>query len=185
MFKEFKPAYPRFNEIVDLVNNLVQEQNLIDDPTTHTENQLAVQNSIPDNTDWLAGTGRSFNKTREWEHQFRYLQPCLKNTVIEDYLNWLEVPVYRTRIMLSRPKTCYSIHNDYSPRLHLPLVTNKQCNFVFADSQFAKMNCVIQPAQFIHIPADGRTYWLDTRKNHTFMNGSAENRLHLVMIVKN
>jgi hypothetical protein len=35
------------------------------------------------------------------------------------------------------------------------------------------------------MPADGTTYWVDTRKHHTFLNGSGDRRLHLVMIVEN
>lgn len=173
MFKQFKDVYPRFNEVVELVQRLVQEQNLVDDVFGQPDGQMAIQTNDDSTTDWSAGIGKSTAKTPEWEHQFSKIQPALKGTVIEDYLTWLGVPVYRTRIMASRAKSCYSIHKDYSPRLHLPLITNKQCNFVFAD-----------PAKLIHMPATGETYWVDTRKSHTFMNGSLESRLHLVMIVK-
>jgi len=34
------------------------------------------------------------------------------------------------------------------------------------------------------LSADGTTTWVDTTKQHTFMNGSTERRFHLVMIVK-
>ncbi len=173
MFKVYRECFPKFNEIVDLVKNIVDERKIIDDYFGQPDGQIAIQTNLPDTTDWTVGIGKSIAKTRYWEHQFNFLQPVLKGTVIEEYLDWLEIPVYRTRIMVSRPKTCYSIHRDYSPRLHLPLITNKQCNFVFTD-----------PAQLIHMPADGRTYWVDTRHDHTFMNGSLDVRLHLVMIVK-
>jgi len=53
------------------------------------------------------------------------------------------------------------------------LITNTQCNFLFTD-----------PLKLIHMPADGTTYWVDTRNQHTFLNGSVQKRLHLVMIVK-
>ena len=174
MFKQFKDIYPRFNEVVELVQQLARDQSLVEDIFKHPDGQLAIQTDDPTHDNWQAGIGKSVAKTPEWEHQFCHIQPALKGTVIEDYLAWLEVPVYRTRIMASRPKSCYSIHRDYSPRLHLPLITNKQCNFVFTN-----------PAQLIHMPADGRTYWVDTKKEHTFMNGSLESRLHLVMIVEN
>ncbi len=173
MHKEFRPIYPRFEEVVALVKKIADEQNLEADILNKPDGQIAIQTNDPSYTNWTAGVGKSSKKTPEWEHEFCHIQPELRGTVIEDYLNWLEVPVYRTRIMLSRSKTCYSIHRDYSPRLHLPLITNEQCNFVFAN-----------PAQLIHMPADGKTYWVDTRKDHTFMNGSQESRLHLVMIVK-
>lgn len=173
MFKQFKGYYPKFNQLTQWASSLVEEKNMAADLINYPDGQLAVQTDNPTVTDWCRGIGKSTAKTPEWEHQFNSLQPCLKGSVIEEYLDWLSVPVYRTRIMLTRPKTCYSIHRDYSPRLHLPLITNKQCFFVFKD-----------PAEFIHMPADGQTYWVDTRHDHTFMNGSVENRLHLVMIVK-
>lgn len=173
LFKQFKGIYPRFNELVAAVEKLANEQNLIEDLQRMPDGQIAIQTDKPGTTNWTSGIGHGFNRTPEWEQEFCYLQESLKGSVIEDYISWLGVPVYRTRIMASRPKTCYSIHRDYSPRLHLPLITNKQCNFVFTD-----------PAKLIHMPANGETYWVDTRQHHTFMNGSVNSRLHLVMIVK-
>ena len=173
MFKQFKGYYPKFNQLVEWASALVEEKNIYGDILNYPDGQLAVQTDDDSVTDWSRGIGKSTGKTAQWEHGFSKLQPALKNSVVAEYLDWLEIPVYRTRIMVSRPKSCYSIHRDYSPRLHLPLITNKQCYFVFKD-----------PAQFIHMPADGQTYWVDTKLDHTFMNGSIENRLHLVMIVK-
>jgi hypothetical protein len=173
MFKEFKDVYPEFNELVSLVKKIVKEHDLEMDIAGKPDGQIAVQTNKADCNNWFAGVGKSDKKTPEWEHEFCHLQPLLQGTVIEDYLRWLEVPVYRARIMMSRSKSCYSIHKDYSPRLHLPLVTNTQCKFVFTN-----------PAQLIHMPANGKTYWVDTRNEHTFMNGSHEARLHLVMIVE-
>jgi hypothetical protein len=173
MFRVYKEQFPKFSEMVQEIMTIVNEQKLITDIENHSDGQLAIQTADPNTVDWRSGIGKSSARTPEWEHQFRHLQPCLAGSIIEEYLQWLEVPVYRTRIMLTRPKTAYSIHKDYSPRLHLPLITNKQCYFVFKN-----------PAEFIHMPADGQTYWVDTRNEHTFMNGSLENRLHLVMIVK-
>ena len=173
MFKIYKGYFPKFPLLVNELMAIVEEQKLITDIENHSDGQLAIQTHDPAVVDWRSGIGKSSAKTPEWEHQFNCLQPCLRGSIIEEYLQWLGVPVYRTRIMLARPKSAYSIHRDYSPRLHLPLITNKQCYFVFKD-----------PAEFVHMPADGQTYWVDTRQEHTFMNGSLENRLHLVMIVK-
>ncbi len=173
MFKEFKDVYPRFDELVALVKKIVRDQHLEMDVVNKPDGQIAIQTNQAECNNWFAGVGKSDKKTPHWEHEFCHIQLDLKGTVIDDYLRWLEVPVYRTRIMMARPKSCYSIHRDYSPRLHLPLVTNSQCNFVFTN-----------PAQLIHMPADGKTYWVDTRHEHTFMNGSLEARLHLVMIVE-
>ncbi len=173
MFKQFKGYYPKYGQLVQWASTLVEEKNMAADVVNYPDGQLAIQTDNDTLNDWHRGIGKSIAKTPEWEHQFCKLQPALKDSIVAEYLDWLGVPVYRTRIMVSRPKSCYSIHRDYSPRLHLPLITNKQCYFIFKN-----------PAEFIHMPADGQTYWVDTRADHTFMNGSIENRLHLVMIVK-
>jgi len=174
MFKEFKGEYPKFKEVVAQAVELVTKLNLSHDIVNQPDGQIAIQHYRLNINDYRAGIGKSSAKTPKWEQAFCNLQPDYKNTAIAEYLDWLEVPVYRTRIMLSRPKSCYSIHKDHSPRLHLPLVTNDQCYFLFT-----------KPEKMIHIPANGHTYWVDTRNYHTFLNGSLLDRLHLVMIVEN
>ena len=173
MYKQFKLEYPKFNEVVAQAVEIVANLNLGHDIINQPDGQVAIQHNELNVNDYRAGIGKSFAKTPEWEQRFCNLQPAYKDTAIAEYLDWLEVPVYRTRIMLSRPKSCYSIHSDYSPRLHLPLVTNNQCYFLFT-----------KPEKMFHMPADGKTYWVDTRNSHTFLNGSLLDRLHLVMIVK-
>lgn len=172
MYDLYKEKYPFFDQVVAQAKDLVYSNCVIDN-NVNPDGQLAIQTNLKDENNWLAGIGRSKSRDPEWERSFCHINPLLKNTPIDDYLHWLNIPVYRTRIMVSRPKTCYSIHNDNSPRLHLPLITNTQCNFVFT-----------KPAKLIHMPANGETYWVDTRNEHTFMNGSLDVRLHLVMIVK-
>lgn len=173
MFNIYKPSYPRYTELVQQLKAIADGMAIYQDLENYPDGQIAIQTNEPGITDWQAGVGKSTAKTPEWEHSFKHLQPELAGTVVADYLEWLAVPVYRTRIMLSRPKSCYSTHRDYSPRLHLPLVTNSQCNFLFT-----------RPARLIHMPAAGDTYWVDTRNEHTFLNGSVYDRLHLVMIVE-
>lgn len=170
MYNQFKSAYPKFDEVVKQCKTLAD---LHGNWEFNSDSQIAVQTDDDSNDNWLAGTGVGTGKTTTWEQSFNKIQPSLKGTPIDEYLQWLGEPVYRTRIMMAREKGCYSIHRDYTPRLHLPLVTNTQCNFLFTD-----------PLQMFHMPADGTTTWVDTTKPHTFMNGSTEKRLHLVMIVK-
>ena len=74
--------------------------------------------------------------------------------------------------MLSKQKSCYSIHRDFTPRLHLPIVTNQDCYFLSES-----------PLKMFHLPADGTTTFIDTRSNHTFLNTSEHSRLHIVMNV--
>ena len=170
MYKQFKSVYPNFSEVVEQCKSLAEQHGNWE---FNWDSQIAIQTDDDSTENWLAGTGKIVAKTSEWEHSFCKLQPSLKGTPVDKYLQWLDVPVYRTRIMMAKEKGCYSVHRDYSPRLHLPLVTNIQCNFLLTD-----------PLQMFHLPADGTTTWVDTRRLHTFMNGSTEKRLHLVMIVK-
>jgi hypothetical protein len=171
LIKIFKEPYPYFNEVVEQVKELVMETG---NWNANDDGQIAIQTKDPELKNWFDGCGASPKKTPEWEREFNLLQYAIRGTAIADYIDWLETPVYRTRIMLAREKSSYSIHRDYSPRLHLPLITNTQCNFLFTE-----------PPELIHMPADGTTYWVDTRKHHTFLNGSGDRRLHLVMIVEN
>ena len=69
------------------------------------------------------------------------------------------------------PYACYSIHKDDTPRIHVPIITNPECYFVFKQGLLS------------HLPA-GSVYWVDTTKFHTFMNCSDTPRLHIVGIVK-
>ena len=170
LYKQFKPAYPYYNEVVEQCKKLTK---LHGNWEYMSDGQIAIQTDDPSVDNWLAGTGHAIAKTIEWEHSFCHLQPSLIGTALDDYIKWLAVPVYRARIMLAREKGCYSIHRDFSPRLHLPLITNTQCNFL-----------ITEPLTMFHLPADATTTWVDTTKHHTFMNGSTEKRLHLVMIVE-
>jgi hypothetical protein len=167
-FKIFKPRYPEFISVLKQCLALVKDH----DPHNNPHGQLAIQTQNPDSNDWQDGIG-SGKSTPEYEQTYKFLQHGLVGTPLDRYLSWLGVDVFRTRLMLSKPKSCYSIHRDFTPRLHLPLITNEQCKFLFTE-----------PEQLIHMPADGRTYWVDTRVNHTFLNGSTDDRYHLVMVVK-
>ena len=93
------------------------------------------------------------------------INPLFENTPFEDIIN--EYDFKRTRLMWISPFSCYAIHTDYSPRFHIPLITNKECYFVFKDEGA------------IHLPV-GNLFWVDTTKPHTFMNCSNKPRLHLV-----
>ncbi len=73
----------------------------------------------------------------------------------------------RTRVMRMSKKSCYSYHYDKTKRIHIPLVTNKNCFMVIEDEVF-------------RYPADGNYYIVDTTKMHTFVNASFEERIHIV-----
>jgi hypothetical protein len=67
------------------------------------------------------------------------------------------------------PDTCYSWHTDFSEVcLHIPLITNEGCRFVYEDKAF-------------HMPADGSVYIVNNEKSHSFMNGGTEPRVHITL----
>lgn len=75
--------------------------------------------------------------------------------------------MFYSRLMLVKPKTCYSYHKDRCKRIHIPLVTNEDAWFVL-------------DKQIFHLPADGSVYLVDTTNMHTVVNTSSENRTHFV-----
>tara|TARA_X000001316_G_C922229_1_gene37177 strand:+ start:2086 stop:2574 length:489 start_codon:yes stop_codon:yes gene_type:complete len=78
-----------------------------------------------------------------------------------------DLGMYRTRAMNLRSKSCYSYHKDPTKRIHIPLVTNDNC-FIIVDDILHRY------------PADGNHYVVDTTKQHTAVNASWEERIHLV-----
>ena len=99
------------------------------------------------------------------DHDYTLLNPTFSGTVFETIIN--KYNFTRTRLMWVNHMSCYSMHRDPSPRVHIPLITNEQCYFIFKSG-------VIQ-----HLPV-GHVYYTDTRYHHTFANCSEERRLHLV-----
>lgn len=76
----------------------------------------------------------------------------------------------RMRIMVMDGPATYTIHRDVTTRYHLVLQTNPQCFFVFPDDN-----------EQVRVPCDGHIYEVDTKRYHTFLNGSRATRIHLVM----
>jgi hypothetical protein len=90
-----------------------------------------------------------------------YFNNSIFETVISKY------KITRTRLMWLKPFSCYSMHRDDSVRLHIPLITNDKCFFVFKEDGLHNMEI-------------GKVYWVDTLKEHSAMNCSSEWRLHLL-----
>lgn len=133
------------------------------------ERQLSLQTN--GSADWNASTG---SRPGEEEDQWNVIHPELKGSWWESFFDGLPMKVFRSRIMVMAPRTCYSLHSDDNPRFHIAIKTHNQAKFIFT-----------RPPQILHIPADGRIYWVDTREEHTAINGSLEDRIHLVMCLVN
>lgn len=81
--------------------------------------------------------------------------------------------ICRGRFMVMNEKNrAYSYHYDLTPRLHIPLKTNKECLFLVDDKIYRMENL-------------GKVYFLDTTKKHTALNLSWEERIHVVFCLKN
>jgi len=132
------------------------------------EDQIMLQ-TVEENTDLdpFYGTGFSFN-TDHPEVSFNVPLFNLRytNSIIE------KLGMCRTRVMRMPPKYCYSYHWDQTQRMHIPLITNENCFFVIED-------------EVVRLPADGNHYLIDTRKKHTFVNASFEERVHIVGVIPN
>jgi hypothetical protein len=102
-------------------------------------------------------------------------------TVISDYVKgryWEDViksvqnvssfPLGRIRLMLLKPKTCYSWHRDSDEiRYHIPIATNANC-FIGTEQGLYRME------------EEGRLYTLISTRYHTALNASFKPRVHLV-----
>ena len=131
--------------------------------------QIMCQGSDPENHDWNTGSGRiSALKVKE-ESDYCYLNPRLKGTELEKLIN--EYQGFRTRIITLTGRKCYSVHADPGFRIHVPIVTNDQAWMVWPHNNYSSKLEI------------GHSYLTDTTKNHTFLNGSLEDRIHIVMCV--
>ena len=113
---------------------------------------------------WTSAVGKNQGK----ELSYDILNPFFEGTIFETLIEKYQLK--RTRLMWVAPRSSYSMHKDSTPRLHIPLVTNPDCYFVF---KYGKV---------LHLSA-GNAYWVNTKLNHTFINCSEEFRLHLVGVV--
>jgi len=84
------------------------------------------------------------------------------------YINSIldEFDMYRTRVLRLNKKSCYSLHSDPTPRIHIPIHTNEHSFFVIDNKVY-----YLDP---------GFVWWTDTTKPHTFVNAGYSERIHLV-----
>lgn len=110
---------------------------------------------------WASSVGRQKGAETDYDQ----LNPFFKNTIFEDLIT--EFHLYRSRLMWVLPYSCYSFHRDSFPRIHVPIITNEECYFLFRTGEIR------------HLTVD--KIWLtDTRLTHTFINTSNYERLHFV-----
>lgn len=105
------------------------------------------------------------DRARYPDHYCDNINDLYKNTIIEEIIK--KYNLYRTRWMWIHTFSCYSIHRDNSNRVHIPLITNPGCLFLFP------------PDKTFHLEID-KVYHVSTTVPHTFLNASTASRLHLV-----
>jgi hypothetical protein len=134
------------------------------------KNQIICQTIVAGSTDWHTGIGRIDELEDIDEELYANINPALEGTILADIIK--KYQGFRTRIMLMSPRSCYSIHSDPTPRLHIPFQTNKSAWMAWPHNSTT-----------IHLPL-GYVYWTDTRKPHTFFNAGIADRIHIIMGVK-
>jgi len=148
------------NEIAQIINTVGFENN-----------QIICQSLDENEEDFNTGIGRIEDLEHKNEKSYKFINKSLKGTYLEELI--INFKGYRSRILKLNPKSCYSIHQDPSPRIHIPIISNGQCWMVWPNHNFC-LN--MKP---------GLAYWTDTRKPHTFINCDEKlERVHLVMIVE-
>jgi hypothetical protein len=113
---------------------------------------------------WSSSVGIS----RSRELEYNRLNPFFKDTIFEELIK--EYDLKRSRLMWVYPFACYSMHSDTTPRIHIPIITNLECYFVFKNGLMENLKI-------------GSSYWVDARLPHTFINCSEYKRLHFVGVV--
>lgn len=107
------------------------------------------------------------------EKLFNETCDIFKNTYIEHVIEKVKQQYggYRGRFMMLKYKTCLSMHEDESPRLHIPIITNPDCFMIINDN-------------ICRFPF-GKAYIANTLLPHTAINAGKKDRTHLVFCLNN
>ena len=158
--------YDKFQDVYDYTIELINNNKDI----VENYNQLAIQWADEPTWENCQGKEKAYRET-----EFSKIMPQLIGSPIEEFINSLPIKTFRSRIFVVRPDgNGYSVHKDPSPRLHLPLYTNKECYFLTAESPEGELHK--EP----HMIADGSIYTVDTTGYHTFCNNGDDWRIHIV-----
>jgi len=143
--------------------------NIIEDSIGLRMNGLSIQHRKNILAPWNIIDGlesiRHYDKNCT-EEDFNIVHKNFKNTEYEKIIN--DFNLVRSRILLLYGKRCYSIHQDDSWRLHIPIETNPGCLFYFPDHK-----------EHFHLE-EGKVYKVNTTERHTFINAGFSNRLHFI-----
>ena len=151
-----------YTEIDTFVLSEDQFQDQLND--TYLSLQICLQGTDEDMDPYFGSRRMHTDFSEEDFNVFLFPELDYTNAIIYD------LKMIRTRIMIMKPKTCLSIHQDPAKRIHIPIETNEN-SFLMID-QYAH-----------HLFADGSAYLCDTTRPHTAINAGLDvNRMHLVGI---
>ena len=170
LIKKVKDFSYLFPSIVKDVTDIIKEEtfNYGQLCLTHTRYNVTEEEKLYFGTGSLLLDGNP-NKVKTNETDFTVFNDRFKNTSLYELYN-LVPNVGRFRIMVMDGPKCYTVHKDFTKRYHLVIQSNEKCFFVFPDLN-----------ELVKIPFDMNLYELNTLHSHTFVNGSRERRIHLVL----
>lgn len=142
-------------EIIDIVNVAGWKQN-----------QIALQ--YAETEDWHSGIGKSDLLSHE-ENSYTNFHSFLEGSYIKEILTGFNFTVAHARIMNLSPKTCYTTHVDYYTRYHIPVVSKPLQTFMV----FPDRDTIVRMYP-------GKVYWTNTHELHNFINGTFDDRIHIV-----
>jgi len=152
-----------------LIKDYYKIENSLEWVETDKTKQCALQHTI-DSISFIEACGR-INQNKHLETDFNVCHQILSGTIFEELIN--EYKLYRSRFMWVKAKSCYSLHKDFSYRIHVPIVTNPSAMFVFAEPG------VVHIPSLEHLPV-GKVYQVDTTQRHSFANFGDTDRLHFI-----
>lgn len=143
---------------VDLDKLLLEYTSIVEKAGEHQQVMLQGCDGISDHQ-FGVGTLDQWGKKESDFNKFLWSTP---------YLNSLlrQMAACRSRLM-SMKKMTYSWHRDRSHRLHIPLISNTETNFMVVQDEVIRME-------------PGNMYIVDTTVPHTYVNTSNELRVHVV-----
>lgn len=162
MIVEKIEAIPKIDQLIIEVDQLIKKHGI-------ENNQLILQGLEPDVESWDQGIGSLNNLKNKTESNYKYILPSIQNSILAEYIT--KYRGFRTRIMNMNQRSCYSVHSDPTPRIHIPIKTDDQAWMIWP-----KHNQCFQLLL-------GYSYFTDTTLPHSFMNCSTENRIHLVICI--
>jgi hypothetical protein len=182
---DFLPTYELYSIFLSMLDNGKLSWR---DKNNDSSHQICLNSTKDDPDNFLLGRGSLYydwDNSKEVngelvvpprenplkEQDFTELCSVYKGTYFEEIYKDLNkyFVVGRVRIMNLRPKQCLTWHCDDTYRIHYPMKTQDGCMMIINN-------------EVKHLPQN--TWWKTfTTSNHTALNASKENRLHLVACV--